>query len=321
MRRARAAIAGVLLLAGCSAPLRPVAPPTAWEAGIETRVELMRIGAQSPVERGEKGGLELVVRLHAAPSARLMRVRLARATLEPCSGGAAMVRMQQAGSVVGPLPVQVGGDSTLVLGFRPTPEEALDGPAALDLAIDQDGRLVCVRTALGPAEQWERPQLAMEVELSVGAPLRTLGDLGTPWMVEDRLGILVGPVDVSAGARIGLAGSAVLVGPSAAATFYPFTAKPLALALQLSYASLFEMENDASATASLDTQLHECYQVTGVALQLDWLGAPRGSRVRLRGRDFNDWGVEVFEQLWIPTLHAERPTTVLGIGVVDRLAL
>jgi len=43
--------------------------------------------------------------------------------------------------------------------------------------------------------------------------------------------------------------------------------------------------------------------------------------VRLRGRDFNDWGVEVFEQLWIPTLHAERPTTVLGIGVVDRLAL
>jgi hypothetical protein len=31
--------------------------------------------------------------------------------------------------------------------------------------------------------------------------------------------------------------------------------------------------------------------------------------------------VEVFQQLWIPTLHAERPTTVLGIGLVTRVAL
>jgi hypothetical protein len=43
--------------------------------------------------------------------------------------------------------------------------------------------------------------------------------------------------------------------------------------------------------------------------------------VRLRGRDFNDWGVEVFQQLWIPTTHAERPTTVIGLGLVSRIAL
>jgi len=321
-------LGAALVLTGCSLPFRPATPPTASNAGTGVRIDAMRVGAVAPSQREVEGGMQLWVRAHGPPRARIVQVRLTRVTRPRCSGGAPAVFVHMDGAIEAPLPAPIGGDHALVVAFRSTPEEALEGPTALDVVVEQDGHLSCVRTELGPARNWSRPQLALEVELSGGAPLRPLGDLGPPWMLGERLGALLGPVDVSAGLVVGLASCsecgnarAVLVGPSTAATLFPFTARPLALGITLSYASVFELLTYSSDVPGATPRVGEWYQVPGVALQLDWLAPPRSSRVRLRGRDFSDWGVEVFQQLWIPTMHAERPTTVVGLGLVSRIAL
>jgi hypothetical protein len=321
-------IGAALVLAAGSAPVRPVTPPVAWQGATGVRLDAMRVGAQGAAERQVAGAMQLWVTTHAPERTRIVRVRLTRVTRRPCSGGAAALSVQVDGGTEVPLPVPVEGHHALVVAFQSTPEEALEGPTALDVVVEQDEHLTCVRTELGPARDWHRAQLALEMELSGGAPLRPLGDLGTPWMIEERVGALAGPIDVSAGVRLGLAacgecdnGDAVLVGPSAAATLFPFTARPLALGITLSFASLFEVLRYTTDPSGSAPRLGEWYQVPGIALQLDWLAPPRNSHVRLRGRDFSDWGVEVFQQLWIPTMHAERPTTVLGLGLVSRIAL
>ena len=326
--RAAGRLGLALGLAACSPPFRPVPPPTGSSAGTGVRLDAMRVGAQGPTQRDAEGGMQLWVTTHAPPRTRLVQVRLTRTTRRPCSGGAPAVLVQVDGPVEAPLPASVEGDHALVVAFRSTPEEALEGPTALDVVVERDEHLSCVRTELGPAGDWHRPQLSLEIELTGGAPLRPLGDLGTPWVIEERMGALLGAVDVSAGLRLGLAscgecdnGDAVLLGPSAAATLFPFTARPLALGITLSYASLFELLRYPTDPSGSAPRVGEWYQVPGIALQLDWLAPPRNSRVRLRGRDFSDWGVEVFQQLWIPTLHAERPTTVIGLGLVSRIAL
>jgi hypothetical protein len=326
--RAAGRVGAALVLAACSPPFRPVAPPAASYAGTGVRIDAMAVGPQGATAREVEGGMQLWVTTHAPPGTRIVQARLTRTTRRACSGGALAVLVQVDGPVEAPLPAPVGGDHALVVGFRTTPEEALEGPTALDVVVEQDGHLSCVRTELGPSRDWARPQRSLETGLTGGAPLRPLGDMGSPWVLQERLGALLGPVDVSAGPAVGLASctacvntEVVLVGPSAAATYYPFTTRPLALGLTLSYASLFELERDPNDPSGTAPHLGEWYQVPGIALQLDWLVPPRNSRVRLRGRDFSDWGVEVFEQLWIPTLHAERPTNVLGLGLVTRVAL
>jgi hypothetical protein len=288
----------------------------------------MKVGPQAAAQRELEGAMQLRVTTHAPEDARIVAVRLTRLTRRACSGGARAILVRVDGATEAPLPAAIGGEHHVLVGFRTTPEEALEGPTALDVVVEQHEHLTCVRTELGPAADWRRPQLALDVDLTVGAPLRPLGDMGTPWMLEERLGALLGAVDVSGGLRVGLAtcaecdnGWAVLFGPSFAATLYPFTARPVALGITFSYASLFETLNLTTDAPGSLPHVGEWYQVPGLALQLDWLAPPRGSRVRLRGRDFNDWGVEIFEQLWIPTLHAERPTTVLGLGLVGRLAM
>jgi len=309
-------------------PFRPATPPTASNAGTGVRVDAMRVGAPGGAQRELEGGMQLWVTVHAPEGTRMVQARLTRTTRRPCSGGALAVLVEVDGPTAATLPAPVGGDHALIVGFRPTPEEALEGPTAIDVVVEEGGHLSCVRTELGPAHEWSRPQLALEAELSGGAPLRPLGDIGSPWMLGERIGALVGPGDVSGGGGVGLAScvtcvntEAVLFGPSAAATLYPFTARPLALGITVSYASLFELVHQPTDPSEAAPGLAEWYQVPGIALQLDWLHPPRGGTVRLRGRDFSDWGVEVFQQLWIPTLHAERPTTVLGIGLVTRVAL
>jgi hypothetical protein len=327
-RPAAGLLGAALVLTGCSLPFRPVTPPTASNVGTVVRVDAMRVGAVAPSQREVQGGMQLRVTTHAPEDARIARVRLTRVTRRPCMGGAPAVLVQVDGAADAELPVPVGGDHKVVVAFRSTPEEALEGPTALDVVIERNEHLSCVRTELGPARDWSRLQLALDVELSAGAPLRPLGDLGPPWMRGERLGALVGPVDVSAGLGVGLAScrecgnaNAVLLGPSTAATLFPFTARPLALGITLSYASVFELLTYSSDVPGVTPRVGEWYQVPGVALQLDWLAPPRSSSVRLRGRDFSDWGVEVFQQLWIPTMHAERPTTVVGLGLVSRIAL
>jgi hypothetical protein len=326
-RRAAAGLGAALLLAACDPPLVPVTPPHRSMAGAETRIEAMQGGTVGEA-RAVTGGLQLRVHLRGASDARLERTLLTRVTRSPCSGGAPAVAARVDDLPPARLPVPVGNEHTLVLGFLPTPEEALEGPTALDLEVASGGYQSCVRTELGPARDWQRQQLAVEVDAGVAFPLRTLGDLGTPWTFEARVGALLGHLDVSGGLRLGVStcaecsqNTAVLTGPALAATLFPFTERPLALGVKLSYASLFELVHVASDASSSAAQLREVYQVPGVALQLDWLGPPRGSRVRLRGRDFSDWGIEVFDQLWIPTVHADRPATVLGVGLVSRLAL
>jgi hypothetical protein len=288
----------------------------------------MRVGAQTQAERETAGGMELLVTTHAPEDARIVAVRLTRTTRRACSGGARALFARVDGEPGAPLPAVIGGDHRVALAFRTTPEEALEGPTAVDVVVEQHGHLTCVRTELGPARDWHRPQLGLEADLTLGAPLQSLGDLGTVTTIEERIGALLGQVDASAGLRVGLAacgacdnGWAVLLGPSAAATLFPFTARPLALGLTLSYASLFETVTHPTDPAGSLPHVGEWYQVPGVALQLDWLAPPRNSRVRLRGRDFNAWGLEVFEQLWIPTLHAERPASVVGLGLVSRIAM
>jgi hypothetical protein len=326
--RAARHIGAALVLAACNAPFRPVTPPTAWQRGTGVRLDAIRVGPLVAAQRETAGGMQLWVTTHAPERTRIVRVRLTRVTRRPCSGGAAALSVQVDGGTEVPLPVPVEGHHALVVAFLSTPEEALEGPTALDVVVEQDEHLTCVRTELGPAHDWQRPQLALEVELSGGAPLRPLGDLGTPWMIEERVGALLGPIDVSAGLRLGVAacgecenGDAVLVGPSAAATLFPFTARPLALGITFSYASLLETLRYPTDPSGSVPRVGEWYQVPGVALQLDWLAPPRNSHVRLRGRDFSEWGVEVFQQLWIPTMHAERPTTVIGLRLVSRIAL
>jgi hypothetical protein len=320
--------AAALALTACNQVFTPIPPPTAWEAGTGVRVAAMRPGAGGAAPQEITGGMQLLVTTHAADDARIVAVRVTRVTRRACSGGSRALFVRVDDTPEAPLPAAIGGDHRVALAFRASPEEALEGPTAVDVVVEQHGHLSCVRTELGPARDWQRPQLALEVDLMFGAPLQPLGNLGTPSMIEERIGALLGQVDVSGGLRVGLGpcgacdnGWAVLLGPSAAATLFPFTARPLALGLTISYASLFETVNYPSDPAGSLPHVGEWYQVPGVALQLDWLAPPRNSRVRLRGRDFNDWGLEVFEQLWIPTLHAERPTSVVGLGLVSRIAM
>ncbi|MGD0524182.1 MAG: hypothetical protein ABSE49_03500 [Polyangiaceae bacterium] len=320
--------AAALALTACNQVFTPVPPPSAWEAGTGVRVGAMKPGPRDLAEQEITGGMQLLVTTHAPEDARIVAVRLTRTTRRACSGGSRALFVRVDVAPEAPLPAAIGGDHRVALAFRASPEEALEGPTAVDVVVEQHGHLSCVRTELGPARDWHRPQLAIEVDLTVGAPLQSLGNIATPIAIEERIGALLGPVDASAGLRVGLAscgacdnGWAVLLGPSAAATFFPFTARPLALGLTLSYASLFETVTYPTDPAGSLPHVGEWYQVPGVALQLDWLAPPRNSRVRLRGRDFNDWGLEVFEQLWIPTLHAERPTSVVGLGLVSRIAM
>jgi hypothetical protein len=288
----------------------------------------MKVGPPAAAPGQVVGGMRLLLTTHAPAETRIVRVRLTRLTRRPCSGGAPAFLLQVDGAPETPLPAPIAGDHAVVVSFGTTPEQAIEAPTALDVMVEQHERLSCVRTELGPARDWHRPQMGLELDLTGGAPLRPLGDLGTPWMIEERFGALLGQVDVSGGLRLGLAscaecdnGDAVLVGPSFAASLFPVTVHPLALGIAFSYASLLETLRYTTDPAGSLPRVGEWYQVPGVALQLDWLSPPRSSRVRLRGRDFNLWGVEVFEQLWIPTLHAERPTSVVGLGLVSRIAL
>src|SRR5262249_37179977 len=144
----------------------------------------------------------------------------------------------------------------------------------------------CVRTPLGPAAGWDRAQWTMEVGVGGGQPLRTLGDVGTTWTIDERIGVMTERVALTAGLRIGIAScgecfdnGAVLGGPAVAATFFPFTRGRTALAVELSYASLFEVMHLAQEPSGTDPTLREWYQVPGLALQWEWLAPPRGSRV------------------------------------------
>ena len=327
-RRAAGLIAAALGLSACNQAFTPVQAPTAWQADTGVRVDAMKVGPQGPAEREKDGAMRLLLTMHAPADARLAAVRLTRTTRRACSGGARALYVTVDGAPEAPLPVPIEGEHGVVVAFRTAPEEALEGPTAVDLVVEQHEHLSCVRTELGPARDWHRPQVALEGELTGGAALRPPGNVGSPGMLEERIGALLDQVDLSAGLRAGAAscngcgnGPAVLFGPSAAATLFPYTARPLAVGITVSYAALFAMLNSPTDAPGSLPHVGEWYQVPGLALQLDWLAPPRGSHVRLRGRDFNDWGVEVFQQLWIPTTHAERPTTVIGLGLVSRIAL
>jgi hypothetical protein len=154
-----------------------------------------------------------------------------------------------------------------------------------------------------------------------------VGDIGTTWSVDLRLGVLDKHVAWTAGLQAGAAAcgecnqnTAVVLGPAAAATFYPVTSAPTALGVELSYAALFETMHYPGDPTGSAPHLREWFQVPGLALQWGWLVPPRGSKVRLRDRDFNALGFEAFGQLWVPTLHADRPGVVIGLGVVGRVA-
>jgi hypothetical protein len=327
-------IAVALLLSACSLPFRPVTPPATSQAGVEVRIDALKVGGvgtgpRDGVDReirSASSGLTLELQTHAVPGERLTGALVTRMTRRPCSGGSPLVVARVDGASPARLPVSVGDDHALALGFLPTPEEALEGPTALDLVLEEDGQRRCARVPLGPASGWQRPQLAMEVELDGGAPLRSLGNMGTPWTLDERIGALFGRTDVSAGLRVGVAtcascdqGAAIVFGPSFASTFFPVTARPFALGIEVTYASLFELFRYPTDPSGSSPRLGDWYQVVGFALQLDGLSPPRGGRVRLRGRDFGLWGVQLFEQLWIPTLHPAVPTAVLGMGLVSRL--
>jgi hypothetical protein len=316
----RALAAAALVVAGCNPPFRPVVPPSGEADGTEVRVEAMALGGRAK--------LQLVAHTRAGASARLERAMLTRVTRAECTGGSPVQEVAVDDAKPAKVPVGVAGEHTLVLSFTPSPEELLEAPAALDLAVDDDGRPTCVRVLLGPGRDWERWQPAFEVDLGGGVPLRTLGDVGPIYMVDERAGALVGAIDWSAGVRIGVGRcsecfetTALLPGPVVAATYYLAPDRRAGPAVELSFGSLFELMHHPSDPTGSDPRLGEWYQVPGVGLQWDWLGPPRGSKVRLRGRDFNAVGLQVVDQLWIPTLHAARPAMVLGLGLVWRLAL
>jgi hypothetical protein len=324
-RQAAAALVG-LLLAACNPPFRPAEPPFAEGGGVRVRIESMEIGGVSPAVRPLSASLGLVVEVHGEPGTRLEKALLTRTTRAECAGGSPVLTAKSDGNVV-KLPAPLDGDRRLVLGFFPSPEEAVEAPTALDLLVDEGGLHTCLRTMLGEPSTWERTQWGMDAEASVGQPLRTVGDVGTTWTLEERLGALVGRVALSAGVRLGVASCgecykslAALDGPALGATFYPVTTGKTGLAVELSYAALFEQIHYPQDPTGSSPTLREWFQVPGVALQWLWLLPPRGSHVRLRGRDFNAAGIDVFDQLWVPTLHPERPATVLGLGLVARLA-
>jgi hypothetical protein len=324
-RRGSAAVVA-LLLAGCNPAFRPAVPPEASTEGVQVRIESMDVGGIAPPVRPLGASLGLVVRVHGEAGTKLEKALLTRTTRAECTGGSPALRTVVDGAAA-KLPVPLEGEKTLLLGFFPSVEEALEGPTALDLLLDVGGGRTCVRTPLGPASEWQRTQWGMAFSASGGMPLRTVGDVGTVWSIDARIGALLGRVDLSAGVRVGVAScgecyqnAAVLDGPVVAATLYPVTSRRTMLGVELSYAALLEQIHYPQDPTGSDPTLREWFQVPGVALQWDWVTPPRGSRVRLRDHDFNTWGVQVFDQLWVPTLHPDRPGTVLGLGLVGRLA-
>jgi hypothetical protein len=323
----RFVLALVLVLGACNPPFRPVAPPAASAGGAEVTIDTMLVGKLGTPSRALGGSLELVLRVRAPSGTKLTRAMLTRVTRSPCTGGAPALGVTINGPTGAKLPLDVEGEHALVLGFYPSAEEALEEPTSLDLAFEAGGSPVCVRTPLGPASGWERAQVTGEFAVRGGAPLRTLSDIGTTWSLDERLGLLADHIAWTAGLQAGVAAcgecnqnAAIVLGPAAAVTFYPVTAGRTALGVEVSYAALFEMMHYPQDQSGSSPHLREWYQVPGVALQWGWLVPPRGSKVRLRGRDFNVLGLEGFGQLWVPTLHADPPAVMIGLGIVGRVA-
>jgi hypothetical protein len=325
--RERSVLVLTLALGACNLPFRPATPPAASAGGTEVTIEAMPIGSLGAPSRALGGSLELVVRVRPERTIKITRTMLTRLTRAPCTGGAPGLGATIDGPTAAELPLEMDGDHTLVLGFYPSPEEALEEPTALDIAFEAGGRRACLRTPLGSASAWQRTPVTGELAIRGGAPLGKLGDIGTTWSLDERLGILAGHFAWTAGLQAGVAAcgecnqnAAIVLGPAVAATFYPVTAGRAALGIEVSYTALFEMMHYPQDQSGSTPHLREWYQVPGVALQWEWLVPPRGSKVRLRDRDFNAIGFEAFEQLWIPTLHPDRPGVMIGLGLVGRVA-
>ena len=312
--------AAALVVAGCNPPFRPVAAPAASADGTEVRVEAMAPGGKTKVQ--------LIARTHAGPAARLERALLTRVTRAACTGGSPVEEVAVDGAAPAKVPVRVG-EHTLGLSFTPGAEELLDAPTALDLAVDDGERVACVRTLLGPSAGWERWQPSFEVDLGGGVPRGRSATSVPSTCWRSAPAPWSGPstgapafASASAGATSASTTTALLPGPVVAATVYLAPERRAGPAVQLSYASLFELMHLPSGPHRLAIRA----SASGTrcpASACSGTGSARreGARSACGAATSTRWGSRCTTSSGLPTLHAERPAMVLGLAVVWRLAL